>query len=300
MKWAFFLLLGLNVAFFGWQQFQEPAPEPRVAKVRSSSATKSIPLLYEVDASKKTMADVMESGNSKPKKKNGTVKPVLDEEPGPVTDEPPPLTEIEKKVAAVEAKHTERIEASIAARKIEARAERKEPSIPPPAAPPPREVAQAPAASYVCYAAGPFANKGNADAAIAKLQSFSINAELRELEAKGTQHWWVLDATRDERAALKRLGELRKKKVTDAEVVESGDYQGMVSLGKFADEEQASARVNALVKLGFRPVVEKRFDTTVQFWVDYEETEPRKLSADQWKEAMGATGSITKRERTCK
>lgn len=297
MKWAFFLLLGLNVAFFGWQQFQEPAPEPRAPKVKASSGGKSIPLLHEVDNGKKTMADVMESGNSKPKKKNDTLKPTPEEDRRPVAAEPPPLSEIEKKVAAVEAKHAERIEASIAARKNEARAERAEP---PESEPPPRhEVATAPV-NRSCYGAGPFTNKGNAEAAIAKLGSIGFSAELRELESKGKQSWWVLDVTQSERAALKRVDEFRKKNVKDAEVVESGDYQGMVSLGKYTDEDQAAARVNALVKLGFRPVVEKSFDSTLQYWIDYEETDNRKLTATQWKEAMGATGSIIKQERTCK
>jgi hypothetical protein len=271
-----------------------------VAPVQSDSKN-SIRLLHEVDADAKSMADIMESkNNSKPKRGREPPKPkVVEAQPEVVpaetsASEPPPLSDIEKQVAAVEARHAERIEATLAARAKDELARRESTRLAEAASP--RRERQS--VERVCYSLGPFGLKADALDVAGKLVGMGQTAVEREEQVRGEMKYWVIDVTRDARAAQKRIKDLTDKKVEGAEIMTEGDYQGMVLLGVYDDEAAAQARLNAIVKLGFRPVMEKQAEKKSRFWVDVEETD-RRLSAAQLKEVIGG-GGIDKRERTCR
>jgi hypothetical protein len=193
-------------------------------------------------------------------------------------------------VLAAEARQAERIEANLAARKNEERATRERPR---PAAEP---------EATACFALGPFGVLSNAESVMARLVGLGLGLRttIREHEIRSTQQWWVIEATKDERAANKRLEELHKKKVADASIIANGEYENMISLGKYDSEAQANKRVNALVKLGFRPVVEKHFDSTTQYWVDVDENARRSITAAQIKDVVSGTEKVEKHQRACK
>lgn len=304
MKWAFFLLLFVNAAFLIWHQLHRPSGQPAAATAAKSQGNiKSIQLLHEIENSSKGAANSAEPANvTTPRPRETQRSPGNDSSRVDTarTDEPratappggveqvPPLSELEKKVLAAEARQAERIEANLAARKNEERAGRERPR------PAPESEATA------CFSLGPFTSPDKADAALAKLSNLALRAVYREQELRSGQQWWVIEATKDERAAQKRLDELNKKKVADASIISNGEYENMISLGRYASEAQANKRVNALVKLGFRPVVEKHFDSTMQYWVDYDETAQHSVTAAQLKEVIGEEQKIEKQKRTCK
>ena len=305
MRWAFFLLLFVNAAFLIWHQLHQPSSEPvAVTATKSPGGNKSIRLLHEVESGAKSPAETSEPANGTAQRAREPARPPPDDSartstarddvrtPPPaaaVTDTaPPPLTELEKKVLAAEARQAERIEANLAARKSEERTAREHPR------PTPEPEATA------CFALGPFSASSKAEAALTKLAKSALRATLREHEVRSAQQWWVIEATKDERAAQKRLDELHKKKVADANIISSGEYENMISLGKYDSEAQANKRVNALVKLGFRPVVEKHFDSAMQYWVDYDEAARRSVTAAQLKDAIGGAGGVEKQKRACK
>jgi hypothetical protein len=303
MKWAFYLLLVVNIAFFTWQQMQEPdaTPVSRPA-ARTQSGANSIRLLHEIDKNAKSMADVVESGNARSRRAAEAPKPAqrpAEPEPGaPEPEASPDLTEIEKQVAALDARRAKRSEAVVATREANERAsQRRVAEAERPAAPPTRE--EPAPEKRTCYAAGPFADQGGAEAVQTRLENLGIVATKRSEEIAGKSQYWVLDVTRDERAAQKRLMELRKKDVNDADIVREGEYENMISLGKYAQERDATARVNKLVKLGFRPVVEKVDNATTRYWIDFEATARHKLDAEQWQEITAGVGRVEKKERAC-
>jgi hypothetical protein len=262
----------------------------------------AIRLLHEIDADAKSMADIMESKNtSKPKRGREASAPKEVQVPPPApaeskANEPPPMSEIEKQVAAVEARHNERIEATLAARAKDEAARRESTRLAT-AAPPARP--EPPAAERICYSLGPFGLKADALDIAGKLVGMGQTAVEREEQVRGDMKFWVIDVTRDTRAAQKRVKELADKKVEGAEIMTEGDYQGMVLLGVYDDEASAQARLNAIAKLGFRPVMEKQAEKKSRFWVDVEETD-RRLSAAQLKDVIGGISGIDKRERTCR
>jgi hypothetical protein len=309
MRWAFFLLLFVNAAFLIWHQLHQPSSEPVVVTAtKSPGGNKSIRLLHEVENGTISPAEVFEPANGAAQRAREAARSLADDSSRagssvpradstrrgeelrttPVIESPPPLTELEKKVLAAEARQAERIEANLAARKNEERAAREHPR--PPAEP----------EAIACYTVGPFNTAGKAESVLVKLSSLGLRTALRDQEVRSAQQWWVIDATKDERAAQKRLDELRKKKVTDASIISSGEYENMISLGKFDSEAQANKRVNALLKLGFRPVVEKHFDSAMQYWVDYDETTRRGVSAAQVKDAISGMEGAEKQKRACK
>ena len=298
MRWAFFLLLFVNVVFLIWHQWPQSDDEPvAVTASNSSSGNKSIRLLHEVENVPKSTAETAEPGTAPttrrrefprvPINDSSTATSLAESSRVPVVEPPPPLTEIEKKVMAAEARQAERIEANRAARKSEERAARERP----------RASATEAAA---CYTLGPFSALNNAEATFNNFTNLGLLTVLREQEVRSAQQWWVIEATQDEEAAQKRLSELLKKKVADASIITSGEYANMISLGKYSSESLATKRVNALVKLGFRPVVEKHFDSPMRYWVDVDETERPKLTAAQLKDALAGATGIEKQRRACK
>lgn len=308
MKLAFVLLLFVNIAFFIWAQTQSPEPEsqpqPQASAPKSGSKS-SIKLLHEINADAKSMSDIMESGNAaKSKRGRESAKPKETERapaPAPIEkteSQVPSMSEVEKQVAAAEARHNERIEATLAAREKDEKSRRDAARA--------TELAQAPPTREQpmeelrnCYALGPFGLRADALDIAGKLVGMGQTAVEREEQVSGDMKYWVIDVTRDQRSAQKRLKELRDKKVEGAEIVTEGDYQGMVLLGVYDDEASAQTRLNAIVKLGFRPVLERQSEKRTRFWVDVEET-GRSLSAAQLKEAIDGFDGIDKRERTCR
>lgn len=306
MKLAFVLLLFVNIAFFIWAQIQSPEPalQPQPQASAPKSGSRSIKLLHEIDANAKSMSDIMESGNAaKSKRGRESAKPrEVERAPAPVPIEKtesqiPAMSEVEKQVAVAEARHNERIEATLAAREKDERDRRD--------AAPETELARAPTREQStaelrnCYALGPFGLRADALDIAGKLVGMGQTAVEREEQISGEIKYWVIDVTRDVKSAQKRLKELRDKKVEGAEIVTEGDYQGMVLLGVYDDEASAQTRLNAIVKLGYRPVLERQSEKRTRYWVDVEET-GRSLSAAQLKEAIDGFDGIDKRERTCR
>ena len=301
MKWAFFLLLFVNAAFLLWHQLHQPSNEPvAVTASKSPGGNKSIRLLHEVETGTRSAAELSEPSSPPAPRKREPTQPPVDDSPrassarsGDDTRAPagiesaPPLTDIEKKVLAAEARQAERIEANLAARKNEERGGRQRP---------------ADGDAIACFTLGPFNALLNAETVSAKLTGLDVGLRvgLREREVRSAQQWWVIEATKDERAAQKRLDELHKKKVADANIISNGEYENMISLGKYDSEALANKRVNALVKLGFRPVVEKHFDSTLQYWLDVDETAQRSVTASQLKNAVGGVEKVEKQKRACK
>ena len=304
MRWAFFLLLFVNAAFLIWHQLHQSPSEPAsVSVTKSPGGNKSIRLLHEVENGTKSRAEVFDPAPTASQRTREATRPAAEESPranaarvtedvrasAPAAiDAPPPLTELEKKVLAAEAHQAERIEANIAARKNEERLAREHPR--PPAEP----------AATSCFTLGPFSALGSAEGAMTKFSNAGLHAALREQETRSAQQWWVIEATKDERAAQKRLDELHKKKVSDASIINTGEYENMISLGRYDTEVLANKRVNALVKLGFRPVVEKHFNSSVHYWVDVDETAQRSVTTAQLKAAISGIEGVEKKQRACK
>ena len=298
MRLAFFLLLFVNAAFLIWHQLHQPSNEPVAAAAKSASnGTKSIRLLHEMENGNRGAPEVAEPVSTPTPRPRESPRASIEDSPrvnappasSTATESPPPLTELEKKVLAAEARQAERIEANLAARRNEERSAREHPQ---PSAEP---------RATVCFSLGPFKVQDQADAALAKLAKLVLRATFREQEIHSAQQWWVIEATKDERAAQKRLDELHKKKVADASIINNGEYENMISLGVYASEALANKRVNALVKLGFRPVVEKHFDSITHYWIDVDEAGPRSvLTAAQLKDAIGGAQGVEKQKRACK
>lgn len=305
MRLAFFLLLFVNAAFLIWHQLQ-PSKEPAAVTVaKSSSGNKSIRLLHEVEDSPQNTAEIAGPDGAAPPRAREPARPPADDAPRANSSasrteskrgsdepraraEPSSLSEIEKKVQVAEARQAERIEANLAARKNEELKARERPP------------ATAEFATSACFTLGPFSVLNSAEATLANLTNLGLLAVLREHEVRSAQQWWVIDATKDETAAQKRLSELRKKKILDGSLITSGEYTNMISLGKYNSESLANKRVSALVKLGFRPVVEKHFDSTLRYWVDVDETGRPKLTDEQLSDALGGVAGIEKQRRACK
>jgi len=135
----------------------------------------------------------------------------------------------------------------------------------------PMETPSAPplAADAVCQSLGPFETSAGLRKAMDALMPKVERIQFREVEATALRGYRVyLPAAADRAQALATARSLSAKGVADYYVVTAGDQINTVSLGIFRELENATARRNEVVALGYNAVVEPRTEPVKQWWID--------------------------------
>ena len=107
-----------------------------------------------------------------------------------------------------------------------------------------------PAASTVCITLGPFAERAQADAAIAGSGWSDFQPVLREIPGVRTTYWVYLPPFRDRQSANRALGTLAEMGINDAYVVGDGEDRNAIALGLYSDQERANRRAGQIQALG--------------------------------------------------
>jgi hypothetical protein len=102
----------------------------------------------------------------------------------------------------------------------------------------------------VCLEWGPLSDAGRAQA-LAALEPLALGKLLTQRRSEATMAFWVyLPAAPNRAEAERRAAEARERGVGGASVVDAGAQRFAVSLGAFATEEAANARLAEIAKLG--------------------------------------------------
>ena len=93
--------------------------------------------------------------------------------------------------------------------------------------------------------------------------------QFREVPAVALRGYRVyLPPAESREAAFAVARDLAARGVSDYYVVTAGAQRNTVSLGLFRDLDNASERRDAVVALGYAPVLEPRTETVSQWWID--------------------------------
>lgn len=156
---------------------------------------------------------------------------------------------------------------------------------PEPAAPLPR----------VCQTIGPFTEREQADAFSAQLAALGQTAVRRAAETEQPSGYWVYLPSMPRAEARRTIDELAAKGVKDYFL----GRQNYISLGIFSDRRMAESRVREITALGYRPQLEPRFVTREVHWLDFEESGPDYISAEQWRSLLEAQPELRRQTLTC-
>lgn len=120
-----------------------------------------------------------------------------------------------------------------------------------------------------CLSLGPFETPEALRAAMERLLPKVERIQFREVSAVALRGYRVFlppAESREDAFAVAR--ELAAQGVSDYYVVTAGAQRNTVSLGLFRDLENATERRDAMVALGYTPVLEPRTEPVSQWWID--------------------------------
>ncbi len=135
-------------------------------------------------------------------------------------------------------------------------------------------------ATPLCLSIGAFDTPADLRAAMNLLTPIAGRIQFREMQAAALQGYRVfLPAAKSREEALQFARQLAANGLRDYYVVTAGPQENTVSLGIFRDLQNAEARKESVVKLGFNPVLESRTEQASQWWIDVAVPEDFKLDS---------------------
>jgi hypothetical protein len=121
-----------------------------------------------------------------------------------------------------------------------------------------------------CKILGPFDEPADAKNIMGKLSSMGFEPVARPKESKVFRDYWIYLPGKGPKQARKAVRLMKEKKVRDFYVYSDNKY--LVSLGTFKTNKRVEKRLAELKKIGIDPVVEKRYRTRVEHWLDLQYT----------------------------
>lgn len=281
MRYAVYLLLVANLAFFAWlyrTHEQYVPPDGPVVTVLPATV-ESLRLLRE-----RGVDTVVAHGGDR-------LPPAPEDSPSP----PAPTGEVATLDAGPEGPLPESAEApgeavsstdqegtDVAAGNGRALAE----ALPPqPAAAPVR----------ICQTIGPFLARRDAERLVGQLAEAGPQAVIRVSQMQQPNGYWVYLPEMERNAARRTVRELQARGVEDYYL----GRQNVISLGLFSDRRTAEARMREIAAMGYEPKVEERFKSRDMYWVDLEEQEPDRLSDERWQVLLGPLADIRRQSVSC-
>jgi len=121
-----------------------------------------------------------------------------------------------------------------------------------------------------CQSIGPFLAIEALRATTDELQRLGITARQRSSELQQTNGYWVYLPAMERKQVLQVVKQLEEK--GDREYyVGKGNF---VALGTFRERERAQIRLEKLRQFGFDPVLEARYETRTEYWLDIDPQAP--------------------------
>ena len=243
MRWLFLLLLGLNLAYVGWELSRHHDDRSAAGRPRAEDVA-GITLLSELPArqSDAAAAEVSAAEGMASAEQADAAPAGNDAGGGRPAGEDAPSEAAPADTAVAQA-------AGDKAGSVSAQA----------TAPPER-----------CYTLGPFRDRARLASVKADIAPFVRQAGSRALEEKEQSLFWVYIPPQKNRQAAIRVGKrLKKKKIKDFYIIREGDKNNGVSLGHFRNRDGANRLAKRVRKKGFKVVVEPIFKTYTLYWLDY-------------------------------
>ena len=235
MRYVFWLLLLINLGFFGWHFLQPentasplPAADPGVEK---------LVLVTEAESARKAAGAAAARQAMKP--------PVETETKASAEPESKPETPKEPE------------QPSVAATETEAQPE-----------PEPREPA-------VCYALGLFDTPEEAETAQARLSKQGIQATRMEDYRGRMIYYVYLPPYPSLQQAQKVANELAKKGIRDYQVLVSPAKKNAISLGVYSIKDTADIRMDQIQKLGYAPKMDEEPRGKPKYRLEWGVTDPQ-------------------------
>jgi hypothetical protein len=119
---------------------------------------------------------------------------------------------------------------------------------------------------YVCKALGPFDEFAAAETVSDRLVSMGLNPMLRSEDSRVVDDYWVYLPGKGRQYSHEVIQQLKAKNINDYYVYDSDDY--LISLGTFRRMGHAEKQLAMLQQMGLDAVLEKRYKTRMEYWLE--------------------------------
>jgi len=155
------------------------------------------------------------------------------------------------------------------------------------------------APAKTCYSLGPILDDKNSKKLEQKLKQNGFEPKHKAITDKEPKSYWVYfpaEKTLEDARAV--VNQLKIANADDYFIIRKGKYINAISLGLYNGYSRAKIRVGRLKKLGFNPKVQTRYKEVTRHWLDFQETDQRRLKTSIW-ENVQKDNPLQKLARPC-
>lgn len=150
-----------------------------------------------------------------------------------------------------------------------------------------------------CYSLGPILDEKDSKKLEQSLKQTGFKPKHKAITDKEPKSYWVyfpVEKTLGDAKAV--VEQLRIANVDDYFIIRKGRYTNAISLGLYNGYGRAKIRVGRLKKLGFNPKVQTRYKDVTRHWLDFQETDTKRLNTRVW-ENVQKDNPLQKLARPC-
>ncbi len=155
------------------------------------------------------------------------------------------------------------------------------------------------APAKTCYSLGPILDEKNSKKLEQKLKQNGFKPKHKAITDKEPKSYWVYfpkeKSLEDAKAVVNQL---QIANVDDYFIIRKGKYTNAISLGLYNGYNRTKIRIRALKKLGFNPKVQTRYRQVTRHWLDFQETDQKRLKTSIW-ENIEKDNPLQKLARPC-
>jgi len=155
------------------------------------------------------------------------------------------------------------------------------------------------APANTCYSLGPILEEKDSKKLEQRLKQVGFKPKHKSITGKEPKSYWVYfpkEKTLEDAKAV--VNQLQAADVSDYQIIRKGKFTNAISLGLYNGYSRAKIRVRNLKKLGFNPKVQTRYKQVTRHWLDFQETDQKRLQTSVW-EKIQKDNPLQKLARPC-
>ena len=155
------------------------------------------------------------------------------------------------------------------------------------------------ASANTCYSLGPILDEKVSKKLEQKLKQSGFKPKHKAITDKEPKSYWVYFPVEKSLADAKAVvNQLRDANVDDYFIIRKGDFTNAISMGLYNSYGRAKIRMRKLKKLGFNPKVQTRYKNVTRHWLDFQETDTKRLNTSVWENVQN-DNPLQKLARPC-
>jgi len=151
-----------------------------------------------------------------------------------------------------------------------------------------------------CYTLGPFASVRTAQQVAKNIKNYGLAITIRKQKTMQTLNFLVyLQAQPSRKEAEKIIKEIKKHKIKNYKIIESGPYKNAISLGFFDDLDKARRHSEYVRFLGYDARHTARKKKKEVHWIDYDEPFGSNAPVLKWTKKIDSKATVQKIPKAC-